>query len=54
MGAAAYSSYDIPEWPWQEMPAKEYGYASAPAVWNPVTNSLTLKLDAFEARVFTV
>jgi hypothetical protein len=36
------------------MQLAEYGYVSPPPVWNPMTNSLTLKLDAFEARVFTV
>jgi hypothetical protein len=54
MGAAAYGSYDIPAWPWGGMPMAEYGYASPAPVWNAATKSLTLKLDAFQARVFAV
>ena len=53
MGAAAYASYDIPAWPWQAMPLVEYGYSYPSPVWNAMTKSLTLKLDAFQARVFT-
>jgi 1,4-alpha-glucan branching enzyme len=52
MGAAAYPSYDIPGWPWEARPMVEYGYSSAQPVWNAVTKLLTLKLDAFQTRVF--
>jgi 1,4-alpha-glucan branching enzyme len=54
MGATAYPAYAIPGWPWAGMPLEEYGHVSASPVWNPMTRSLTLKLDAFQARVFTV
>ena len=52
MGASAYPSYEIPGWPWEARPIVEYGYASPQPVWNAVTKLLTLKLDAFQARVF--
>jgi len=54
MGPTAYPSYDIPGWPWEGRAVVETGYSSPRPIWNPMTKSLTLKLDAFQARVFTV
>jgi hypothetical protein len=51
MGPAAFPSYFIPGWPWQNEPLTEIGYtATAPAV---NAGGLTLSLDGFSARVFT-
>lgn len=54
MGATAYASYDIPGWPWGSAPLVEYGYSTTAPVWNAAMNALTLELDAFQARVFSV
>jgi 1,4-alpha-glucan branching enzyme len=53
MGPAAYASYEIPGWPWQGMTLTEHGYAAPAPVWNGATKMLSLRLDAFAARVFT-
>jgi 1,4-alpha-glucan branching enzyme len=53
MGPAAYATYDIPGWPWQGMALTEYGYTAPAPVWNASEKTLSLRLNAFAARVFT-
>jgi 1,4-alpha-glucan branching enzyme len=53
MGPAAYAIYHIPGWPWQGMGLTEYGYAAPAPTWNAAEKTLSLRLDAFAARVFT-
>ena len=56
MGPQKFTSYEVPGWPWQALPVTEIG-AMGPLTDRPgydaSSGSLTLGLDAFQARVFT-
>ena len=55
MGPQKFSSYEVPDWPWQALPVTEIG-AMGPLTDQPVYDAgsgrLTLGLDAFQVRVF--
>jgi len=53
MGPQPYPSYDIPGWRWGSLALTEVGYPNAPPTYNPMTGTLSLSLNPFEARVFT-
>jgi 1,4-alpha-glucan branching enzyme len=60
MGAEKFPSYVIANWPWRARAVAEAANPGAPGpmpppapVYDGVSNSLTLALDAFQVRVFT-
>jgi 1,4-alpha-glucan branching enzyme len=60
MGAEKFPVYVIPNWPWGGRPLTEAATPGAPGpmpppvpVYDGISNSLTLALDAFQVRVFT-
>jgi 1,4-alpha-glucan branching enzyme len=54
MGAQAFPSYVIPGWPWGGAALAEIGYPGAAPVYDAAAGALSLSLDAFAARVFTI
>jgi 1,4-alpha-glucan branching enzyme len=54
MGPQAYPVYNVPCWPWEGLALTEVGYPSAQPVWSSETGELSLSLDPFSARVFSV
>ena len=53
MGPQVYSNYSIPDWRWGKSPLTEIGYPAALPAYNPITGTMSLSLNSFEARVFT-
>ena len=60
MGTEKFPVYVIPNWPWGGRPLTEAATPGAPGpmpppvpVYDGISNSLTLALDAFQVRVFT-
>lgn len=52
MGAQSFTSYDIPDWPWSGAVLTEIGYPAAPPTFNAATDTLSLAVNGFTARVF--
>ena len=53
MGPQSFQNYDIPGWRWANSTLTEVGYPNTPPAYNGITGTLSLSLNAFEARVFT-
>jgi 1,4-alpha-glucan branching enzyme len=57
MGPQKFPLYEIPDWPWQTLPLNEIATAG-PLVdrptYDPIRRTLSLGLDAFQVRVFSV
>jgi pullulanase/glycogen debranching enzyme len=54
MGSEKFPIYNLPAWPWSENRLAEIGNTGAAApIYNPAARTLSLLLDAFQARVFT-
>lgn len=57
MGPHKFPLYEVPDWPWQMLPLNEVGTAG-PLIdrprYDPIRRSLSLGLDAFQVRVFSV
>jgi 1,4-alpha-glucan branching enzyme len=54
MGPDAFAAYDIPAWSWGGAALTEIGYAHQHPTYDGSRTTLTLGLDPFEVRVFTV
>jgi 1,4-alpha-glucan branching enzyme len=54
MGPQSYSTYGIPDWPWNGTALTEVGYAASPPSWDSASGTLSLTLNSFAARVFRV
>lgn len=52
MRPQSFSNYDIPGWRWSSSVLTEIGYPNSAPFYNPMTGTLSLALNAFEARVF--
>jgi 1,4-alpha-glucan branching enzyme len=53
MGPQPYPNYEIPGWRWGSSTLTEVGHPNALPPYNPMTGTLSLSLNPFEARVFT-
>jgi 1,4-alpha-glucan branching enzyme len=53
MGPQAFQNYDIPGWRWGATALTEIGFPNTAPNYNPMTGTLSLSLNLFEARVFT-
>lgn len=54
MGAEKFPTYEVPGWPWGASPLTEIGNAGLAPSFNAGSGALSLDLDAFQVRVFTV
>jgi pullulanase/glycogen debranching enzyme len=55
MGAEKFTTYDVPAWPWTTNPLTEIENTGlGTPTYNPTSMTLSLSLDAFQVRVFTV
>jgi 1,4-alpha-glucan branching enzyme len=54
MGPQSFPNYDIAGWRWGPSALTEIGYPNAAPVYNPMTGTLGLSLNSFEARVFSI
>ncbi|MGO9109865.1 MAG: alpha-amylase family glycosyl hydrolase [Thermoguttaceae bacterium] len=52
MGPQSFANYDIPGWRWAASALTETGGPAAGPAYNPMTGTLTLSLNSFQARVF--
>jgi len=52
MGPQSFPNYDIPGWRWGGSALTEIGGSNPPPAYNPMTGTLSLSLDSFQARVF--
>jgi len=52
MGPESFPKYDIPGWRWGNSALSEIGYPNMAPAFNPMTGTLSLSLNPFEARVF--
>jgi len=53
MGPQAFPNYDIAGWRWGASALTEIGYPHTAPSYNPMTGTLSLSLNSFEARVFS-
>jgi 1,4-alpha-glucan branching enzyme len=53
MGPQSLPNYDISAWRWGRSALTEIGYANGAPGFNPMSGTLSLSLNSFEARVFT-
>jgi len=53
MGPQSFPNYDIPGWRWGCSTLTEIGYPNTGLAYNPMTGTLSLSLNSFQARVFT-
>jgi len=54
MGPQSFPNYDIPGWRWGGAALTEIGGANTAPGYNPMTGTLSLSLDSFQARVFKI
>jgi 1,4-alpha-glucan branching enzyme len=54
MGPQPFPTYNIPGWRWGSAVLTEVGYPNAAPAYNAMTGILSLSLNPFEARVFTI
>ena len=55
MGAEKFGTYDVPSWPWGGAVLTEIGDPGAGVpTFNSANGTLTVSIDAFQVRVFTV
>ena len=53
MGEQSFPNYEITGWRWGGLRLTEIGYPNSGPAYNPITGTLSLSLNSFQARVFT-
>lgn len=54
LGPQSFNSFSFPSWPWGSRPLREIGYSSGASSYDDVWNVLSVSLDGFQVRVFSV